>query len=151
MELGATVCTPRRPRCPECPLRAECRALSNGTVSQLPVKLGRIPPERIDAVLLLIRRGRRILLRQRASTESRMPGFWDLPSPEHLPAVRSGAPTGQFRHTITHHRYIFTVKPAPAPARLPTAAQFRWLDPRDAPTIPLSTTARKALHLAGIL
>jgi A/G-specific adenine glycosylase len=151
MELGATVCMPRRPLCPECPLRARCRALANGTVAQLPVKLGRIPPERIEAVLLLIRRDRRILLRQRALSEPRMPGFWDLPSPEHLPAVRPGAPAGQFRHTITHHRYIFTVSPAPAPARLPTAAPFRWLDPRDAATIPLSTTARKALRLAGLL
>jgi A/G-specific adenine glycosylase len=151
MELGATVCTPRRPLCPECPLRAQCRALANGAVAQLPVKLGRIPPERIDAVLLLIRRRRRILLRQRPSTERRMPGFWDLPSPEHLPAVRPGAPVGQFRHTITHHQYTFTVKPAPAPARLPAPATFRWLNPRDATTIPLSTTARKALRLAGLL
>ena len=149
MELGATVCTPRRPLCHECPLRTLCLALQNGTVAQLPVKLGRVPPARIEAVLLLVRRGRRILLRQRASTESRMPGFWDLPSPEHLPSLRPGPPLGQFRHTITHHRYIVTVKPAPAPKGL--SAPFRWLDPHDAAAIPLSTTAKKALRLAALL
>jgi A/G-specific adenine glycosylase len=149
MELGATVCTPRRPLCHECPLGTHCRALEQGTVAQLPVKLGRVPPERIEAVLLLVRRGRRILLRQRAATEPSMPGFWDLPSPEHLPTLRPGPPLGQFRHTITHHRYIFTVKLASAPKV--AAAPFRWLDPHDAAAIPLSTTAKKALRLAGLL
>jgi A/G-specific adenine glycosylase len=151
MELGATVCLPRRPLCIECPLRRQCQALQQGTVDQLPVKLGAVRPERIEAVLLLMRRGRRILLRQRPATERRMPGFWDLPSPEHLPVVRPGAAIGQFRHTITHHHYTFTVKAAPVPRRLPAGSLFRWLAPREASDIPLSTTAKKALRLAGLL
>ncbi len=151
MELGATVCLPRRPLCPQCPLRAQCRALQEGTVEQLPVKLGRVPAERIEAVLLLVRWGSRILLRQRSATERRMPGFWDLPAPEDLPGVRTGAPTGQFRHTITHHHYTFTVKTARAPQSLPSGALFRWVDPVEADAIPLSTTARKALRLADLL
>jgi adenine-specific DNA glycosylase len=117
----------------------------------LPVKLGAIQPERIEAVLLLVRRGHRILLRQRPATERRMPGFWDLPAPEHLRGIRPGAAIGQFRHTITHHHYTFTVKAARAPKRLPTGALFRWLAPREASDIPLSTTAKKALRLAGLL
>ena len=151
MELGATVCLPRRPLCIECPLRRQCQALQQGTVDQLPVKLGAVQPERIEAVLLLVRRGHRILLRQRPATERRMPGFWDLPSPEHLPVVRPGAAIGQFRHTITHHHYTFTVKAAPVPRRLPAGSLFRWLAPREASDIPLSTTAKKALRLAGLL
>jgi len=151
MELGATVCLPRRPLCIECPLRRQCQALQQGTVDQLPVKLGAVRPERIEAVLLLMRRGRRILLRQRPAAERRMPGFWDLPAPEDLPVVRPGAVIGQFRHTITHHHYTFTVKAAPAPRRLPAGSLFRWLAPREASDIPLSTTAKKALRLAGLL
>ncbi len=151
MELGATVCLPRRPLCPQCPLRGECRALQSGTVEQLPVKLGHVQPARIEAVLLLLRRGHRVLLRQRAATERRMAGFWDLPAPEHLPGIRPGADLGRFRHTITHHRYTFTVKAAPPPKRLPASSLFRWLEPREAGGIPLSTTARKALRLAKVL
>ncbi len=151
MELGATVCLPRRPLCPQCPLRSRCCALEQGTVDQLPVKLGMVAPQRIEAVLLLVCRGRRILLRQRPATESRMPGFWDLPAPEHLPGVRPGAATAKFRHTITHHRYTFTVKSARAPKRLPAGSLFRWLEPREAARIPLSTTAKKALRLAKLL
>jgi A/G-specific adenine glycosylase len=148
MELGATICTPRRPLCTQCPLRDECQALRQGTVERLPVKLGAVAPERIEAVLLLVRRGRRILLRQRPVTERRMPGFWDLPAPEQLPGGRSGAAVGKFRHTITHHRYTFTVQEARAPKRLPGGSLFRWLEPREAEGVPLSTTARKALRLA---
>ena len=36
MELGATVCTPRQPACPACPLRTHCRALELGIVDRLP-------------------------------------------------------------------------------------------------------------------
>ena len=159
MELGATVCLPRRPLCPQCPLGGQCQARRQGTADQLPVKLGAVRPERIDAVLLLVRRGRRILLRQRPATERRMPGFWDLPAPEHLPGAGVGAAIGIFRHTITHHHYTFTVKTARAPKRLPAGSRFRWLEPREAAGIPLSTTAgiplsttaKKALRLAGWL
>lgn len=38
MELGATVCTPRRAKCSSCPLQAHCRAWANGTVGERPVK-----------------------------------------------------------------------------------------------------------------
>ena len=38
MELGAMVCTPRNPRCHQCPLHSECRAAELGIAEQLPVK-----------------------------------------------------------------------------------------------------------------
>ena len=38
MELGATICTPRKPRCTECPVRSRCVALKEGRIEQLPVK-----------------------------------------------------------------------------------------------------------------
>ncbi|MCB0771328.1 MAG: A/G-specific adenine glycosylase [Flavobacteriales bacterium] len=41
MELGATVCTPKTPRCSDCPLSTRCIALATGRVAELPVKAGR--------------------------------------------------------------------------------------------------------------
>jgi A/G-specific adenine glycosylase len=38
MDLGATVCTPALPKCPECPLNKECFAFDKNLVSILPVK-----------------------------------------------------------------------------------------------------------------
>lgn len=38
MDLGATVCTPRKARCGNCPLSERCKALAQGTIELLPVK-----------------------------------------------------------------------------------------------------------------
>jgi A/G-specific adenine glycosylase len=38
MDLGATICTPRRPACAICPLREDCRAFALGRTEDLPVK-----------------------------------------------------------------------------------------------------------------
>ena len=152
MELGATVCLPGKPRCPACPVASLCRARQRGTVLELPVKLGKTKPVRIAGALLVVRNGRRILLRQREAGARRMAGFWDLPAPQDLPGSRTGARFGEFRHTITHHHYTFTVLAAAAMRPTGTASpQFRWFAPSALTGIPLSTTARKALKLAGIL
>jgi A/G-specific adenine glycosylase len=148
MELGATVCLPRNPLCLVCPLISRCQAHAEGTAEQLPVKLRRKEPVKIDGVLLIVRNRGRVLLRQRAADERRMAGFWDLPAPEDLPAARIGESLGEIRHTITHHRYTFEVMTATA--RKPGAA-CRWFAPGELDSVPLSTTARKSLKLAGVL
>jgi A/G-specific adenine glycosylase len=151
MELGATVCLPKNPLCLVCPVSPLCRARQRGTVTRLPVKLRKTVPVQIAGALLLVRKGRRILLRQREAGARRMAGFWDLPAPEDLPEARTGARFGEFRHTITHHHYTFTVLAATAPRSLgPTRPELRWFDPATLAAIPLSTTARKGLKLAGI-
>jgi A/G-specific adenine glycosylase len=148
MELGATVCLPAKPACRECPIARRCRALQAGTVAQLPVKLRKTEAVAIAAVLLLVRRGERVLLRQKEAGARRMAGFWELPTPEELPAARAGKSWGDFRHTITHHHYTFTVQSATVRA---IGTNFRWFSAAELAEIPLSTTARKALKLAGFL
>ncbi len=150
MELGATVCLPGKPRCPVCPLFSLCRARREGTASELPVKLRKREPVRIAGALLVVRKGRRVLLRQREAGARRMAGFWDLPAPADLPGARTGTRFGEFRHTITHHHYTFSVLAAVPPTG-PARPPFGWFEPAALNRIPLSTTARKALKLAGIL
>ena len=145
MELGATVCLPTNPLCRACPLSARCRALQEGTVAQLPVKLRKKAPVAIAAVLLLVRQRGRVLLRQKEAGARRMAGFWELPSPGELPGARTGKSFGEFRHTITHHHYTFTVRAA---GNCPAGPEFRWFSAVQLAAIPLSTTARKALKLA---
>jgi len=148
MELGATVCLPRRPLCPDCPLSEHCRARKEGTAAELPVKLRKMVPVAIEAVLLVVKRGSRVLLRQREPNARRMAAFWDLPGPEHLPDAALGANFGSFRHTITNHRFLFTVRAARSRGG---ALPLHWTETAELSHIPLSTTARKALRLAAIL
>jgi A/G-specific adenine glycosylase len=148
MELGATVCLPKNPLCEACPLSGGCRARASGTAAQLPVKLRRTEPVKIEGTLLVVRRGGRILLRQREADASRMAGFWDLPTPTDLPNARLQRQLGEIRHTITHHHYRFTV--AAAIARVPKGP-FRWFYAAEMERVPVSSTARKALRIGGDL
>ena len=150
MELGAMVCLPRNPSCLVCPLAACCRAREQATVGGLPVKRPKAEPVRLTGTLLVVRRRGRVLLRRIEGGARRMAGFWELPTPEHLPHAGVQTAIGEFRHSITYHRYRFTVasvEKTPAP----DGAGFRWFQPLEIHRIPLSTTARKALKIAGIL
>jgi A/G-specific adenine glycosylase len=42
MELGATVCTPKQPRCASCPFQGECYAYNHHEIALLPVKVGKV-------------------------------------------------------------------------------------------------------------
>jgi A/G-specific adenine glycosylase len=150
MELGATVCLARDPLCLLCPVAGLCRAREHGTASRLPVKLRAKAPVRLQETLLVIRKRGRVLLRQIEPHSRRMAGFWELPTPAHLPEAGPSTALGRFRHSITHHRYHFTVARAKHVHALPNL-DFRWFRRSEIPSIPLCTTARKALQIAGIL
>jgi A/G-specific adenine glycosylase len=144
MELGATVCVPRAPKCGECPLARECRGHRMGTAAGLPVKLRKKEPVRIAAAVTIVTRGGSVLLWQRGQGEGRMAGFWELPDPSQLPGLRHRKALGQFRHTITHHHYTFEVTTADV-SRIPS--DYRWVARSRLRSVPLSTVARKALRL----
>lgn len=151
MELGATVCQPRNPRCGECPLESRCAAHAAGVAGSLPVKPPRPTPVRLEGVLLVIRKAGLVLLRQEGGGAGRVAGFWTLPTPDDLSGACRGALLGAFRHSITHHRYVFTVFQAGVwHGGVCRRDGFRWVHPSRLGEIPLSSTARKALKLAGI-
>jgi A/G-specific adenine glycosylase len=151
MELGATVCLPRAPRCGECPLAAVCQARREGRQRQLPVKLSRTQPVNIAMAVAVIERRGRLLLWQRTADSQRLAGFWELPSPEQLPELLRTAEIGTFRHTITNHHYRVTVCGGRFAPKARAALPLRWIPIATLPKLPLSTTARKALRLAAIL
>ncbi len=138
MELGATICLPRDPRCAECPVSRHCAAHQAGTQRDLPLKRAKPQPEQLERTLLVIRRSGSLLL----TPSPRITGFWDLP--EHVPQAREGATLGEFRHTITHRHYRFTVKEATARTAPPPS---HWHTMQELAQIPLSTTAKKALRI----
>jgi A/G-specific adenine glycosylase len=137
MELGAVVCVPRDPRCGECPVAQYCDARRLGTQNEIPGKRAKPAAVHLQRTLLLIHRDEHILL----VPGDRVHGFWDLPEP--FEGARIGAKIGEFRHSITHHRYIFAVHSADART---TPKGFRWFNPKDIHEIPLSTAAKKGLR-----
>jgi len=144
MELGATLCTPRKPQCLLCPVSSLCEGRKAGRQDQLPVKLGKALPIDEERTLLLVRRKEHFLFWLRPAESQRLAGFHELPEPEQLPLAVSGKLLGVVKHSIVNHRYtiaIFAATLAKAPAG------FVWLDPAEALTRPVSTIAKKALRL----
>jgi A/G-specific adenine glycosylase len=65
MDLGATICTPRAPRCLLCPLRELCDGLAQGSPERLPVKAAKkARPQRHGTIFWLERDGRVWLVRR---------------------------------------------------------------------------------------
>jgi A/G-specific adenine glycosylase len=84
MELGATLCSKRSPRCMACPVAAHCVAHAQGRTAELPrAKQKRTPrPVAIVALLATRRRGERIELWLGRGEGSLFSGLWNLPMAE---------------------------------------------------------------------
>jgi len=142
MELGATVCLPKQPQCPLCPVAELCEARRQGRQREFPIKRAHVSPLRVERRLLIIERNGTVLLWLRPADSARMAGFWDLPESTQLTGARMGQPVGSFQHSIVNTNYRFEVFRASlghAPAG------FEWRSREQLHEIPLSTTAKKAL------
>ena len=80
MELGALVCTPKAPRCSDCPLRRACRAAQNENPESYPVKAKKpqVPHKVVGAAILLDAQNR-ILIAQRNPERGMLAGLWEFP------------------------------------------------------------------------
>jgi A/G-specific adenine glycosylase len=109
MDLGALVCRRSRPACDCCPVRADCRALLQGRVAELPAPkpAASVRERRLD--LLILRDGRgRVLLEQRPPAGI-WGGLWSLPEANEkdlVPAlpVTGAKPLPPFEHRLSHVR-----------------------------------------------
>lgn len=78
MDLGSSVCTPRTPRCGECPVVPLCLAHQNGTVALRPARRRRPPLPHHDVGAALVWRGPRLLIARRPE-EGLLGGLWEFP------------------------------------------------------------------------
>lgn len=79
MELGATVCTPKSPKCTVCPANSFCRAYANGTVMQYPVKQPKKDKRVEDRTVFLLQCGEHYALTKRTEN-GLLSGLWQLPN-----------------------------------------------------------------------
>ena len=165
MELGATVCLPRRPACPACPVRTHCRARAQGIVDELPVGRARRAPVLVTVAAALVLREGRVLLVRRPQGRL-LGGMWEVPqtslesrglpdlAPEllerHGLRVVPGPLAVRARHAITHHRITLegyrSRLSSPAPA---DGERFRWAAPDELGALAVSSATRKLLRGLG--
>lgn len=78
MDLGATVCTPRTPRCADCPLEKLCLAHEKGEEEELPLRAPRRPLPHYDVAVGVVWKGKRVLI-DRRKPEGLLGGLWEFP------------------------------------------------------------------------
>lgn len=162
MELGATICAPRDPDCPSCPVQVHCQALLKGTANQVPLPKTKIPITQVTEFAIAIRDRQRYLLRRRAEKE-RWAGLWDfvrfeaddaLLKSNFAPLIKFvrektglqitlGSQVAEIKHAVT--RYRITLKCFTAcktGGRLNRDADWKWVKPVEFNGYPLSVTAR---------
>jgi A/G-specific adenine glycosylase len=142
MELGATVCLPSDPLCLVCPVARFCEACAAARQSEFPVKLRKAATIEEALEMVVVRRGGSVLMRQRAASNPRMAGFWELPQLKDLPDAADLEHMGEFQHTIVNHRYTATVYTA----RASEGPEMEWVTP-GGESVPITTMSRKALDL----
>lgn len=106
MDLGATVCTPRQPRCARCPLAAECLARAESTPERYPAKgAKKAKPLRRGTALWIARQGAVWLVRRPRT--GMLAGMRALPGDGWSARCDgSGAPAGDWRHAgVVRHGF----------------------------------------------
>lgn len=158
MELGRVVCTPRRPRCAACPVRAHCAAFAAGVQAARPVKQPKAPTPHYDVAAGVIHgmgaNAGYLLIAQRPA-DGLLGGLWEFPGGKQEPGeslpealarelaeelaitVEVGERLVQVKHGFTHFRITLHAYECWHVAGEPAArgvADFAWvaLDAMDA-------------------
>jgi A/G-specific adenine glycosylase len=141
MELGALVCVPTHPRCPECPVANHCRGCQLKLQDSLPGRRNKSIHDVSIVVLILVRNSRTLIISQK---ESFVPGDWGLPF-EIIPRGKSGkevadrlsrrilgreiplACFGRLRHSISDRRIAAELFWGRLAISVPRFGSGRWL------------------------
>ncbi|MEZ4459665.1 MAG: A/G-specific adenine glycosylase [bacterium] len=148
MELGALVCTPRSPKCDECPIQAQCQAFAAGSVASFP------PPKKKTRVksqvthLVGLRHEGSYAFVQRP-LDGLHGGLWEFPSADDSAfeafRARHAQPiwqVGEFEHLFSHIRMTYRVHLSEAATR---SDDYRWVDQPS--ELALSAAMQKALRI----
>lgn len=175
MDLGATLCTPRTPRCLLCPLNAHCQAQAQGKQDRLPITGTRPPVPHLIVTAAVILRSNQVLIAQRPPN-GLLGGMWEFPGGKVEPGeslrdgllreiqeelgieVTIGDEFGIYNHAYTHfkvtlHAFLCTVVSGePQPIQV---ADMAWVLPQDLENFPMGKIDRQIAnrlvkHTAGV-
>ncbi|TCM65115.1 A/G-specific DNA-adenine glycosylase [Acinetobacter calcoaceticus] len=157
MDLGATICTPKKPLCLYCPMQQHCLAHQQGTVLELPYKKPKKPVPIKSAKVLLIQSGDQWLWQQRENS-GLWGGLWCLPIiAEDLEFqqqcqqldLKVLAQKVEISHSFTHftwqlQAHVFQIQPDQQ-EHIQTELGGLWLSPEQAIGMGLPTAMKKLI------
>jgi A/G-specific adenine glycosylase len=159
MDLGATICTPRKPSCMICPLNDDCAALRLGDPERFPYKLAKPErPQRVGAAFVAVRGDGAVLLRKRDDS-GLLGGMAEVPTTDWT-ARRDGAVgadaapfpadwrfVGRIAHVFTHFALDLAVFRADGGDRTVPPGHW-WSAPGSIHGEALPTVMKKAIEAA---
>ena len=173
MDLGSLVCTPKSPKCAECPVVAFCESAKRGLQNAIPTPKTKEQTEyRTEVALLVRKRGKTLLVR--SPEGERWAGLWDFPRAEtetELPLMlpkdtvmqkRFVELTGRkltpgklicsLKHSVTKYRitlfFCEGIDAGKTGERMPPAlCEIRWATDAELQDLPLNSTARKLVQM----
>jgi A/G-specific adenine glycosylase len=142
MDLGSSICTPKRPACALCPLNEDCAARARGDQEIFPRKAPKKSGEMRCGAAFVVRRGDQLLVRTRPA-KGLLGCMTEVPGSDWLAAqgdeaARKQAPmlkgvahwrrkAGVVSHVFTHFPLQLVVYTASAPARARAPEGMRWV------------------------
>ncbi|WP_433995882.1 A/G-specific adenine glycosylase [Bradyrhizobium genosp. L] len=142
MDLGATICTPKKPACALCPLNDDCAARTRGDQETFPRKAPKKSGTLRRGAAFVVTRGSELLVRSRAE-KGLLGGMTEVPGSEWLagqddaaalaqaPALKGGTrwhrKAGVVTHVFTHFPLELVVYTASVPARTHAPDGMRWV------------------------
>lgn len=171
MDLGATVCTPRKPSCSACPLKGLCLAAIKGLQEFLPMKKPRrpLPHKEMVAAVLVDRRGRALVVQRRPA--GLLGGLWGFPGGEKRPyeplskalrrvvreelgiEVTCGKALAAVKHAYTHFRITVHALQCWIGKGKPQAIgchRLQWATAEDLDRLPFSRVDRKIMKALSL-
>jgi A/G-specific adenine glycosylase len=152
MDLGSSICTPKKPACASCPLNEDCAARTRGDQETFPRKAAKKTGALRRGAAFVVTRGDELLVRTRAE-KGLLGGMTEVPGSDWLAAqddkaalkqapalkgiVRWHRKTGVVTHVFTHFPLELVVYTATVPARIRAPAGMRW--------VPIATLRDEAL------
>jgi len=166
MDLGATICLPRKPLCAQCPLKQHCRAFKNDSQDNFPLKIKKKPVPQYAVAAAVIRKDGRVLVDKRRA-DGLLGGLWEFPGGkvEEGEDLRSAlvreimeelgveiavhAKLGTYRHAYTHFKVVVTAFEVEIlngePAAL-AADEIQWVKPAELDQYPMGKVDRLIAH-----
>jgi A/G-specific adenine glycosylase len=160
MDLGATICTPKRPRCMLCPLKEDCRALAGGDPQFYPVKAAKAEkPLRRGAAFVVVRASDGAVLLAKRPDKGLLGGMAGPPTtnwtarqdgattPDAAPFTADWRASGTIAHVFTHFELRLDVFVTEIAERTAPRGMF-WSARQDLPGEALPTVMKKAIEAA---
>lgn len=167
MELGARICTPRKPRCAECPVAAHCSAYQAGVQEDLPVRNQKKAVPHKEIVVAAIAQDGAYLVGRRPA-EGLLGGLWEFPGGKVEPGeshqqalarecreelgieVSVGGMVACVNHAYTHFKVTLNIYRCKVQSGKPKPGihtELKWLRPEEFPEYAFPKANHKFLGL----